>query len=95
MKYYVIAGTKEQFNGFILAKSLELFAQGHTSISLSHFVYVSSPDVLRGVRDPHGWFYGTWQTRQDILDILIQLRLQSKNNETIERLAGELMKKMK
>lgn len=70
MKYYVVAGTKQEFDAYILSKSMLMFAAGETSISLSHFVYVSSPDTLRGIEDPRGWFIGSYKQRKDIRDII-------------------------
>lgn len=71
-KYYVISGTREEFNHFIIEKAKELFSKG-VDISLSHFVYVASEDNLRGVEDPTGWLYGTWRERTDIKPLLITL----------------------
>jgi hypothetical protein len=73
-KYYVICGTVFEFNEFMQRKALELFGQGDTSISLSHFVYVNSSDQLKGLVDPHGWFVGTWRDRSNIHEILHVLR---------------------
>lgn len=73
MKYYVIAGTRQEFEAYILSKSMLLFAAGETSISLSHFVYVSCPEILRGVENPKGWFIGSFRQRKDIDDIIIAL----------------------
>ena len=78
MKYYVIAGTRQEFEAYILSKSMLLFASGETSISLSHFVYVSSPDTLRGVEDPRGWFIGSFRQRKDIDDIIIALLISKR-----------------
>ena len=73
-KYYVICGTRQEYNEFIQRKALELFNQGDTSVSLSQFVYVNSSDQLRGLVDPHGWFVGTWRDRSNIHEILDVLR---------------------
>ena len=87
MKYYVIAGTKEQFDRFINFKSLELWSAGKTDVSLSHFVYVDSIDKLRGVRNPHGWFYGNWMNRDNIREIVKQLFISTDDKQTLEVLA--------
>ncbi len=84
-KYYIIAGNKQEFATFIKRKALELFNEGQTSISLSDFVYVSSPDTLIGMREPTGWFYGTWVKRTDISDILRQLLTSTTSTEKCEK----------
>ena len=72
-KYYVVCGNYNEFSHFIQQKSLELFGQGDTSISLSNFVYLDSAEKLRGVAEPTGWFYGTWKNNPNIEDIMIAL----------------------
>ncbi len=88
MKYYVIAGTRQEFDAYILSKSMLLFADGETSISLSHFVYVSSPDTLRGIEDPTGWFVGSFRQRKDLKDIIVAILMSKrhsvKHNEFID-----------
>ena len=69
MKYYVIAGTRAEYNEFIVTKAKELFGMGQ-DISLSHFVYVSTEDTLQGVQEPTGWLYGSWRERADIKTLL-------------------------
>jgi hypothetical protein len=71
-KYYVIAGTRPEFNEFIQRKALELFGKGE-DISLSNFVFVNASDQLRGIECPHGWFIGSWRDRSNIHEILQQL----------------------
>lgn len=49
--------------------------------------YVSKPDTIRGIRDPHGVFIGTWRSREDIKEILQVLILSSRTpNKTLEEL---------
>lgn len=75
-KYYVICGTRQEFNEFIQKKALELFGQGYTSVSLSNFVYVNSTDQLKGISNPHGWFVGSWKDRNNIYEIMHELRIR-------------------
>ena len=72
-KYYVVCGNYNEFSDFIHKKSIELYNQGQTSISLSHFVHVDRADKLMGVFDPIGWFYGTWKNNPNIEEIMISL----------------------
>ena len=62
MKYqYIIAGNHIQYLNWL---------NKQTNI---HCQYVGGPDILRGIRDPHGVFIGTWYERKDIYNILVQL----------------------
>lgn len=72
-KYFVVCGSRDQFNVFVKRKTDELWNQGHTSITFSHFVYVSGVDQIRGYSNPSGFFVGTWYMRDDIRDILAVL----------------------
>jgi hypothetical protein len=74
-KYYVIAGTRQEFNVFIQKKALELFGKGE-DISLSNFVFVNASDQLKGVESPHGWFIGSWRERSNIFEIVYELRMR-------------------
>ena len=65
-KIYVIAGTRNEYEGFSRKKAQQLWEEGNTAISLSHFVFVHSVDQLRGLRDIHGYFIGTFARRSDI-----------------------------
>jgi len=86
-KIYVIAETYEQANHWI-KKDI----QNHGSnTTLSHYVYVSSLDKLRGVRDPHGYFVGYWRERPDILEIVESLmRTSSKPSQSLHNIYNEL-----
>lgn len=74
-RIYVIAGTMAEYDNFIRRKAQQLFAEGQTSISLSDFMFVSRPDQLRGLRDVHGYFIGTYRNRNDIREIVDTIRI--------------------
>jgi hypothetical protein len=76
-RIFVISGTNEEYSRFIRIKCEELYRANNTSISLSNFVFVSSVDKLRGYRDPHGYFIGTWRSRRDIEEILFIIKTRS------------------
>jgi hypothetical protein len=59
---YIIAGNYDQYCAWAADK-----------MSVNNCRYVSSPDILRGIENPHGVFIGTWYERKDIDDILVQL----------------------
>lgn len=84
-KYYVISGTRQEYNDFIIKKAKELFSNG-VDISLSHFVYVASEENLRGVNDPTGWLYGSWRERTDIKRLLITLMSRKKGYSDVTAL---------
>lgn len=79
-KYFVVCGSREQFNVFVKRKTDELWNKGHTSITFSHFVYVSGVDQIRGNSNPSGFFIGTWYMRDDIRDILSVLLTSCTND---------------
>ena len=68
-KFYVIAGTRNEFAIFRSNKCTELSKEGKT-VSYSNFVCVTDPIQLKGISSPHGWFIGTWRDRHDIKDIV-------------------------
>jgi hypothetical protein len=73
-KLFIVAGNKREYDFFIRKKADELAKTGYP-ISLSHFVYVSDFETLRGHRDVHGWFYGSYLQREDLQDIVMQIRI--------------------
>ena len=93
-KYYVIAGSHEEYKAFILRKAMEMTIDGNTSISLSDFVYVSRPETIRGLRNARGFFFGTWRKRTDSKDILLQLIYQTDEGSTAERVLSRLYKEI-
>jgi hypothetical protein len=74
-KIFIIAGTYKQYRDWV-KKNIDRIYQSDPSrsISLSNFVYVSKPDVLRGHREVHGYFVGTFRNRPDIRDIVQHIR---------------------
>ena len=78
-KYYIIPGNAGEFVDYRKELCHRLHTQG-TEVSYSHFVYVSSPENLRGIRNPRGWFVGTYHTRKD-LEELVQMLYIIKTGE--------------
>ena len=76
-KYFVICGNRQEFQDFIVKKSADLWLLGHTSISMSNFVYVDDVMKLKGIQNPHGWFYGTWCDHTNLGEIIQQLCISS------------------
>jgi hypothetical protein len=88
-KYFVIAGYRDQYLNFMKKKSEELWNQGNTSISLSHFIY-ATVDNIRGIRNPSGWFIGTWYERDDAYDILYALIISTDDSKKLAIINGQM-----
>lgn len=74
-KFFIIAGTHDQYRNWVKRNIDRIYQSDPSrSISLSNFVYVSRPDVLRGHREVHGYFVGTFRNRPDIRDIVQHIR---------------------
>jgi len=80
-KIFVIAGNIQQYNYYIKAKGFDKL-----------YVYVSSPDTLRGHQDVHGVFIGTWRERKDIVDILDTLIIRTSSTDVIKDMYKEIGK---
>ena len=72
MKTLVVAGTQHEANYWII-QDLGKKYPSNTSLSMSDYIIVHSPDQLRGMRDPKGIFIGTWKQREDIFELLNRL----------------------
>lgn len=77
--FLVVAGTHQEFENY---KRQNQFT--------SHYRYVGSPDMLRGLRDPHGVFIGSWRQREDIKEILNNLIAANTSNQVLISLREEL-----
>ena len=88
-KYYVVAGNHDQYRDFIKKKAEELWADG-VDVSLSRFVY-ATPDSIKGIHNPHGWFYGTWRNRKDIQQLVAIMKISSDDNTKLEEIFKEVM----
>ena len=73
MKTLVIAGTYDQAQLWIKNDLAKRSALGETTLSMSEYIVVHNPDQIKGMRDPHGIFVGTWKQRKDIFEILNML----------------------
>ena len=71
-KIFIIAGNIDQFMQWKHRNYPEMLTNGQIQ-SLQDIVYVAGVDNLKGHREPHGLFIGTWYTRNDIESILAQL----------------------
>jgi hypothetical protein len=84
-KIFVICGTRTEYMEFVTKKSKELTEMDpNVFFNFHDFVYVSGPEIIKGYRNPQGYFCGTWRERKDILDI-IQIILTSSDEDTLIR----------
>ena len=89
MKTLVVAGTTQEANYWII-QDLGKKYPSNTSLSMSDYISVHSPDQLRGMRDPKGIFIGTWRNRKDILEILSTLLVQM-TDQTKHKIIQDLL----
>jgi hypothetical protein len=75
MKTLVIAGNDIEAQYWILQDLGRKYIT-NTSLSMSNYIIVHSPDQLRGMRNPKGIFVGTWKQRPDIFELLNMLLVQ-------------------
>jgi hypothetical protein len=76
-KIYVIAGTAREATEWMKNNLQKRILNGENVIGMSEYAYVTGVDTLRGIRNPHGVFIGSWKERLDIFDIVQQLMLSS------------------
>lgn len=98
MKTFVIAGTATEARHWIDSNIRKRHATGHTSVSLSDYVTVTSSTTLRGIVDPHGVFVGSWKDRWDLEEIVETLFMCSHSvNRELQKIRDDvrLMSKKK
>lgn len=93
-KIFVIAGNNAQFEHYKARKIEEMLNKGYVDFRYADIVYVSSANVLKGIKNPHGVFIGTWRERTDIHDILDTLMMCSQmNNAAVANIKKSLLVK--
>jgi hypothetical protein len=90
-KYFIIAGNAREAEYYIIQKMSDMYTSGNTSITRSHFIYVSDVVTLKGFSNPTGWFVGTWRDRNDIDQIILQLFI-AKTGSTMTNDFRQLLK---
>lgn len=90
MKTLVIAGNSIEAQHWIIT-DLEQRYPSNTSLSMSDYIIVHSPDVLRGMRDPIGRFIGTWQARTDLFELLNALLVIMSPENTAHKIIMNLL----
>jgi hypothetical protein len=77
-KTLVIAGNANEAKYWII-QDLGKKYPSNTSLNMSDYVIINSPDQLRGMKDPTGIFVGTWKQRTDIFELLNMLLVRMTN----------------
>lgn len=77
--FLVVAGTHQEFENY---KRQNQFT--------SHYRYVSNPDMVRGLRDLHGVFIGSFRQRKDIIQIVDNLIIATTFNQILLNLRDTL-----
>lgn len=57
LKFFVVAGNYQEFQDFVIRKRMKGFSYD--------FVYVSTPEMLRGMTTIRGFYIGTYRERED------------------------------
>ena len=73
MKTLVIAGTYDEANNWMKRDVMRRWNAGETSSTMSDYIYCNNADRIKGMKDPHGVFIGTWRQRKDMEDIFVTL----------------------
>ena len=98
-KIFVIAGNRAEAESWTKQHLDKRWNLGETTLSMSEYLIVNHPISLRGVKDPHGYFIGTWIERVDLEEIFRTLLLchiiSDKTHRTINQLWGEWKDKMR
>ena len=89
---FVISGTADEAYNYINRKIEERISNGEKVTSINEYKYVSHANVIRGIRNPHGAFIGSWRKRKDIFDIVATLRTMGDTpNPALKKIWQELM----
>lgn len=88
-KTYVICASHNEFNFYVRNKLDEIWRHNILAdASMSDYVYVSDPDILRGQRTVRGVLYGNWRARKDIRYLLEVLISRIDNEQSRQKLHG-------
>jgi hypothetical protein len=82
-KIFIIAGNYNEYKDWVQKNMARLYSENN-SISLSNFVYVDSIDRLRGRKEVHGFFIGSFENREDFKKIKAYIEVVNSLNKTIK-----------
>lgn len=73
-KIYVIAGTRKEADNWIRNNIMDRVTAGGGA-SLHDYIPVTDVYQLRGMRDIHGYFVGSFRRRSDLQEIVQTIRI--------------------
>jgi hypothetical protein len=82
-KIFIIAGNYNEYKDWVQKNMARLYSENN-SISLSNFVYVDSIDRLRGRKEVHGFFIGSYENRADYRKIKAYIEIVNSVNKVIK-----------
>ena len=81
MKLFVVAGNYQEFQDFVIRKRMKGFSYD--------FVYVSSPEMLKGMTTIRGFYIGTYRNRQDWSEIRDQIAIIKVKENALEEVLDD------
>ncbi len=72
MTCFIVAGNYDEYKNYIKEKGTD-----------NLYVYVYSPDQLRGLRDIKGFYIGSWRNRRDIEEIKMIIHHSKTQNANV------------
>lgn len=83
-RIYVVAGTRAEYDEYY-HRTFDWNLHGRTT-----FYWVRDANGIRGIRDPHGVFIGSWRNLPEIKDIVYYMYTQSSGNANLRKVLEEL-----
>lgn len=87
MKQFVIAGTHIQ-------ASLWIARRTSLGYNPNDYMILSNAAITKGLRNPRGWFIGTWYQREDIKDIFTALYIACDPDTPSKRALEEVARQL-
>lgn len=73
-RIFVVSGTYQQYTNYVKDRLAQQRPED-SGINSTDFKYVMNADTLKGLHPVHGVYIGTWESRGDIEDIKLQIRV--------------------
>ena len=92
-KIFVIVGDDKEAIKWIKEDSCRRH-QGATSTTLFDYIICRDVSNVKGYRNPHGVFVGTWRDRPDIKDIIMTLLMATdEKNDNLQKVWADSIKR--
>ena len=90
-KIFVIAGDDKEAFKWMKEDSLRRWCKNTTSATLSDYIICRGVSNIKGYRNPHGVFIGTWRDRSDIKNIIMALLMATdEKNDKLQKIWEEI-----